>query len=88
MVKRLHTPTAKPGELRAKWGRPSPGDPASVCYVWGGSGAEKPDARILSNALEDAPVFSGRSLAQELEARGYDLSTLQFSVKKKEQAHD
>lgn len=73
---------AKPGELVAAFGKHEAGGRPDIAYAWGGGGADKPDARILSNALEQAPVHMGRTLRQELVARGYDISTLRFSVRK------
>lgn len=84
MSKRIHVLKAKPGELRAAWGRPDPGEPPCVCYAWGGHGASKPDGRVLAEALEGARVFDGSPLLKELEARGYDLTTLAFSIRVKE----
>ena len=39
---------------------------------------------MLSEALEHLDVFEGKSLVQELEARGYDISTLRFSISLKQ----
>jgi hypothetical protein len=79
---RPRSPTAKPGELKAGWAKVD-GNSPSVAYVWGGNGAQKPDARILCAALEEVHVHTGKSLVEELEIRGYDLSTLRFSIKMK-----
>lgn len=83
---------AKPGQLKAQWGKEDRHAEASVVYLWGGSGAAKADARVLMSALERKPLrvgFDGRvtegaSLVEELEARGYDLSTLRFTIQMKE----
>lgn len=83
MQKRIRVPTAKPGELKACYGRAERGDSPDICYVWGGEGAHKSDGRILSEALEHAEVFDGKNLRQELEARGYDITTLKFSISQK-----
>lgn len=82
MGKRYRTPTAKPGELKAAYGRVN--RELQIGYAWGGQGAQKPDSRILMNALEGVPVYCGKTLAEELETRGYDLTTLRFSVRLKE----
>lgn len=76
------TPHAKPGELKSGWGKAGGSQPA-INYAWGGGGADGPDARIVCNALEEAPVYGGRSLVEELEQRGYDLTTLKFSIRLK-----
>lgn len=80
MKKRIHVPVAKPGQLLARWGRVEPGEPPSVVYAYGAAGACKADSRVLMEALEGARVFENRSLVQELEARGYDITTLRFSI--------
>lgn len=81
--KRWRTPIAKPGELIARYGK-ARGDAPDLLYSWGGSGATKSDSRIIMSALEEADVFRGRSLREELESRGYDIETLRFSVMLKE----
>jgi hypothetical protein len=84
MGRRWRVPEAKPGELLARFGRQSRWDSPEIVYAWGAGGASKPDSRILSTALEEAPVYDGRSLCDELERRGYDLTTLRFSIRVKE----
>lgn len=84
MKRRLRAPVTKPGQLQAYWGRPQPGAKPSVVYAWGGAGACKAEGRLLSEALEHLDVFEGKSLVQELEARGYDISTLRFSISLKQ----
>jgi hypothetical protein len=83
MAKRIHTLSAKPGELRAEWARPELRESPSICYAWGGDGAARSEGRMLSEALEGTPIYEGRSLAEELEHRGYDMTTLKFSIKQK-----
>ena len=82
-AKRIHVPKAKPGQLIAKWGRPDSGEPPDLVYAWGGDGAASADGRILAAALENSPVFEERGLRAELERRGYDITTLRFSVEVK-----
>ena len=87
MAKRIHQLTAKAGQLRAGWGRPDPGETPDLVYAWGAGGADKTDGRILASAFEDCQNVFGRSLRQELECRGYDISTLKFSISQKERDH-
>jgi hypothetical protein len=91
MAKRLHTPKAKPGELRACWGKVDRHSGPDVCYAWG-AGIQSPDARLLHSTLSakrltfDFPSTNTKydlSFIEELEARGYDITTLRFSVRKK-----
>lgn len=80
--KRWHIPVAKPGQLIARFGREYGGGRPDLLYAYGGGGASKPDSRILMNALEEAKIFEDRSLRQELELRGYDITTLRFSIER------
>jgi hypothetical protein len=80
--KRYRVPQAKPGQLLALFGRAYRQDTPDLVYSWGGSGASKPDSRILMRAIEEVPVFDGRSLREELTARGYDITTLRFSIQR------
>ena len=83
MGKRVTTPMAKPGQLIARWGRADRGHEPSIVYAWGADGACKSDSRILCNALEEVKVFNGKTLAEELDSRGYDLTTLRFSISRR-----
>lgn len=83
MGKRIHTLSAKAGQIRAGWARPEPRDMPDLCYAWGGEGAAKSECRLVSEALEGNSVYEGRSLREELERRGYDITTLKFSIERK-----
>ena len=82
------TATAKPGQLKVQWGKAERSDEPSLIYLWGGDGAAKSDARVISDAIEGkrfSPTFSGGyevqpSIVDELRARGYDLSTLKITI--------
>ena len=80
MTKRIHIPVAKPGQLLAKWGRPDRGEDPAIVYAHGAAGATRPDARVLSDAVEGLKNCYGRTLAEELEYRGYDMTTIRFSI--------
>lgn len=73
--------TKQIGSLRAAWSKRT----AQVECTQVGEGT---DAALLEHALAKRVLFrgDGRSLLQELERRGYDLSTLRFSIRKKEAA--
>jgi hypothetical protein len=92
--KRIYVPrAAKRGELKIVWGRPEPGETPDICYVWG-DGVSRSDSRLLHTVLgceRFSPQLDGRyaalhSLFDELEERGYDLTTLKFSIQKKKKA--
>jgi hypothetical protein len=78
--KRYRERRAKPGELRAYFGK-ADGDGPDVCFA-NGEGVDRASARLLHNALNSLPVCNGRSLLDELKARGFDIETLQFSIRK------
>ena len=76
-----------------RWGKVDGEDPG-VCFSWG-EGASKRDMLVLHGALymerpdplKEHPFAHMRpSVLKELEARGYDLTTLRFSVSKKQGA--
>lgn len=78
---------AKPGELKAQWGKLSRYDKPDFIFDWG-EGIGKPDGHLLYGLLccerlyknYDAPEGPKRTFIEELEARGYDTTTLRFSV--------
>lgn len=89
-MKRLRAPKAKPGQLVARWGKVEGN--IDLCYAWG-PGVDRSDARLLNTVLsgeryrpsmKNYPGYEvGPSFFDELESRGYDLTTLKFSVEKK-----
>lgn len=90
-MKRLRRPKLKDGELRMYWGR-EPHDAPDVMYAWQGYEGGRADTRLLHYYLGSkrpdtsvTPLFSKMmpSLIEELKARGYDITTLQFSIMKK-----
>ena len=91
MVKRLRKPKMENGELRMYWGRPDRHDSPDVVLAWQGDGTMRADTRLLHYHLccqrpdvRVNPLFSKMepSLIEELKARGYDITTLKFSIKK------
>ena len=88
--KRLRAPNAKPGELKAQWGKLRHCDP-DLCFAWG-EGCSKRDAALLNMHFGSerpdplaSPIFSKMipSLLAELESRGYDVTTFKFSIQKR-----
>ena len=92
MKKRITTPVAKPGELIARWGRVDRHSAPSIVYAYPDRSG-KSDSRVLCDAIEgprcspSSTPFGGYdvnpSLVEELESRGYDITTLRISIKKK-----
>lgn len=90
----------KPNTIEAYYGRDDDNN-IDVCFAWG-SGCEKADARLLHSVMTTKqcrpawpsdkewntpfPHVYEQSFLEELEARGYDLKTLKFSIKKKKAA--
>lgn len=92
MNKRLRKPKLKDGELMMYWGRESPGESPDMIFAWQGDITMRRDTRYLHLVLATqqpdlftTPLFSkmNPSFLEELESRGYDLTTLRFSVRKK-----
>ena len=93
-MKRLRKPKLQDGELRMYWGRASRYDSPDVVLAWQGDRAMKRDTNMLSSYMCSRhpdplakPLWSAMmpSLVEELQARGYDITTLKFSIKKKVQ---
>ena len=91
-MKRLRKPNLKDGELRVYWGREPHDSTPDVMFAWQGERAMKRDASLLHYHLASKrpdlsaqPLFSKMipSLIEELDARGYDLKTLKFSIRKR-----
>ncbi|WP_374349202.1 hypothetical protein [Chitinimonas sp.] len=93
-MKRFRRPKLKDGELRVYWGK-LPHDCPDVIFAWQGETSMKGDSRLLHYYLAGqqpdpfvTPLFSKMrpSLIQELEARGYDITTIEFRIRKRETA--
>lgn len=61
--------------LAARWSRRE----RDVEFVYPSS----PDGHLLHNAFNYAKMTNGKTLIEELKARGYDLTTLRFSIERK-----
>lgn len=90
-MKRFRKPKMKDGELRMYWGK-LPHDNPDVVLSWQGDRSMKCDTALLhyvvcspKPSLTHMPLFSKMelSLIDELIARGYDITTLKFSIQKK-----
>ena len=91
-MKRLRKPKLKDGELMVYWGR-LPHDNPDVIYAWQGDASMKRDSAALHYYLgckrpdpQVTPIFSKMlpSMIEDLESRGYDITTLKFSIMKKQ----
>jgi hypothetical protein len=54
---------------------------SGICAEWG-SGVDICDGMLLAYALGQQGILGRRSLVDELRARGYDISTIEFRVKR------
>lgn len=83
MPKRFRTPKAKEGELLVKYGKS--GGELDLMYCWPDNDyGMKHDAKLLMHAIErEAILLNGKSLRHILTERGYDITTLTFSIKKR-----
>lgn len=78
--KYLRAPKAKPGELKVAWGKEK-GDDPELFFCWG-QGTSKRDNNLLMHFFSQKMTPEGKSISQELQERGYDISTLKFSISK------
>ena len=91
-IRRLRAPKLKDGELRVYWGKPDKHCSPDVTFAWQGDPVMRADTRLLHSHFGSQrpdphvkPLFSKMipSLIEELQARGYDITTLKFSIQKK-----
>ena len=86
-MKRWRKPRAKAGELKVQYGKLGQDSP-DIIYSSGDntSGADRRVLHYMFSQGHYSPINKefGHSLYEELEARGYDLTTLKFSIQKKQ----
>ena len=86
MPKRFRRPVLKDGELQMYYGK-LPKDQPDVIIDWRGQPDMKRDSYYLYLALCCPRRLEGLkfepSFLDELKARGYDIQTIKFSIKKK-----
>lgn len=96
-MRRYRTPTAKPGEIKIVYGKADRHSRPDLCVAWGEGTDMKCTGRLIMNAIDQKtlhPKFPGPgheyrpSLVEELEARGFDITTLRITIQKKESIHD
>jgi hypothetical protein len=87
-MKRWRAPKAKPGELKVQWGKLPNEFCPDLTFSWG-KGCHKADVNLLYYHLTGKRFWPGSyehdpGLVEELEKRGYDITTLKFTIQKKE----
>lgn len=92
-MKRYRTPTAKPGEIKIVYGKADRYSRPDLCVAWGDGADMKPTASFMMHALTEKrmtrafpsmDVIYEPSLIDELEARGFDIETLRFTIQRKQ----
>jgi hypothetical protein len=75
---------SKEGQIKMQYGRDEDGELGN-CLVYGGgegnNNARRCDIMLVYNTLTS--FYPEKDVFQELEKRGYDLTTLKFSIEKK-----
>ena len=66
----------EPAALRVRWSKRE----RDLMFAWD---KHPPDGHLLYGAFCRAAVDGERSLVEDLEARGYDLTTLRFQIRRK-----
>ena len=91
-MKRYRTPTAKHGQIKIAYGRIDRDNNPDLCVAWGAGTDMKCTGRLIMNAITEKTLhakFPGSgheyrpSLVDELEARGFDITTLRITIEKK-----
>jgi hypothetical protein len=89
-MKRFRRHNLKDNELRVYWGK-LPYDNPDIVFEWRGEPSMKRDSAMLHYHIATqrpdpsaSPLYSKMlpSLLEELKTRGYDLTTLRFSIRK------
>ena len=90
--KRWRVKHAKPGQLRVYYGKEDSLGSPDVCFAWG-PGTSRADSSLIHSMFSGFSHRKGDGILEpkvqhdgylkELEARGYDLTTIKFSIEKK-----
>lgn len=90
--RRWRTPEAKHGEIKIVYGKADRHSRPDLCVAWGAGADMKPTASLVMHALDQKrmgykfptmEVEYRPSLLEELETRGFDITTLRFSIQRK-----
>lgn len=66
-------------KLKVRWGKPE-GEPPGTRDILYDYPTRKGDGALLYYVFQVIKVHEGRSLVEELKHRGFDISTLKFSI--------
>lgn len=84
MAKRWRVRNYRPGELSVYWGIADSGERPDVIFS-GGVGVPRCDRALMHCVFGTQREILGKfnpSLLDELQSRGYDITTLKFSIQK------
>lgn len=76
-------PVPKSGEIKVSYGKADSHDSPDVVYSYRGFDDVRATSNCVMFAFENAPIHEGKTLRRILEERGFDITTLKFSIKKK-----
>jgi len=83
--KRWRMVDAKPDQLRVAFGLFERGEEPELVYAWG-EGTQKADVNLLMSLFEgrgeEVANLSDGSIVQEFAKRGYDITTLKFTIQR------
>lgn len=91
-MKRWRTPSAKAGEIKIVYGKADRHSDPDMVVAWGAGTDMRCTARLFMSALHDKrmardfpsmEIIYEPSLVEELEARGFDITTLRITIQKK-----
>jgi hypothetical protein len=91
--KRWRTPVAKPGEIKIVYGKAERYDAPDLCVAWGTGADMKCTGSLMMHVLTEKrlrhkfPTGGTEyvpSLIEELEARGFDITTLRITIQRKD----
>ena len=74
-------PSPKTGQIKVAWATER-GDRPSHQFCWKGDPLMKRDVNLIMSHFATTPTIMGTTFLKELKARGYDMSTLKFSIDK------
>ena len=74
-------PSPKSGQIRVAWATER-GDRPTHQFCWKGDPMMKRDINLIMSHFATTPTLTGETFLDELKARGYDMSTLRFSIDK------
>lgn len=81
--KRWRVVNAKSGEIKVSYGKADAYDNPDLVYSYRGFDNIRATSNCVMFAFENVDIHEGKSLRKILEERGFDITTLKFSIQKK-----